>query len=508
MEKLLLIDGNSVMNRAFFGVSLGMHNKDGIPTNAMYGFLNILFKNLADVNPKYVAVVFDSHTGSQKRKNLYSGYKKNRKQMSEELKIQMTEIRKVLASMNIYYVDSPDLEGDDILGTLSKRYSSKQIESNILSGDRDMFQLIGDNSKVLLLRGKYGGKDSIVIYDKKRLKKEFNLSPEQMIDLKGLMGDSSDEIPGAKGVGEKTALKLVNDFKNIDNLYNIIENDEDKTKGLITPRILQILKDDKEKVYLSKRLGTIDINGNLDTTLKDMKYTTWKNKDSLETFKYYGFFRFIERFKLNEINFETEDLKFDNEKNDKLPNLEESRNIAKVQDLSKISGKDEIFFYFDKSDDETEGKIIKKKINGLGFYEKDENKTYYFENINDNIFYEQIKDIFEDKNIKKIGYDIKEDYVLLLENGIKIENIYYDNKISCYDIDPVENSGNKKLTEMAEKYLDFDEDSIKINSGKQISLFDTEEDEQDSHLQNIGIFSYLIYELYNTTFKKIGRAHV
>ena len=205
MDKLVLIDGNSIMNRAFYGImgSKMLTTKDGKYTNAVYGFLAILFKLIDEVKPNYMAVAFDLKAPTARHK-MYEGYKANRKGMPEELAEQMPVIKQVLRAMKIDIIEKEGYEADDILGTLS-RYGEKQgLEVTILSGDRDTFQLATDNISIRIPHTK-AGKTETDIYNRDKIKEVYGLEPKQLIEVKGLQGDTSDNIPGVPGVGKKTA---------------------------------------------------------------------------------------------------------------------------------------------------------------------------------------------------------------------------------------------------------------------------------------------------------------
>ena len=303
MTKTLLIDGNSIMNRAFYGI---MGNKmlttaDGKYTNALYGFLAILFKNLEDIKPDYIMIAFDSKTGADTRKKIYDGYKKSRHKMPDELAEQMPEIKEILDAMNIKHIELDDFEGDDILGTFAKKFGSKNNQVYILSGDRDLFQLIDENILVRIPRTR-AGKTETEIYDINKVKEDYNgLTPVELIELKALMGDSSDEIPGCPGVGPKTAESLLSKYHTIDNLYKLIENDEDDLK----PNLKKKLIENKELVYLSKKLGKINIDAPISDNIDDIKLKEWDNDKIYKLFKYYRFNRFLAKFNL-EANTEVE----------------------------------------------------------------------------------------------------------------------------------------------------------------------------------------------------------
>ena len=472
MRKLLLVDGNSIMNRGFYGINIGMKNNDGKSTNALYGFLSILFKNCEDIKPDYLMVAFDSKTGANTRKEMYDGYKKSRHGMPEELAEQMPEIKEILDDMGVTHIELPAFEGDDIIGTTAKKFASDDVEVWLLSGDRDLFQLLQKNIKILIPRTKMG-KTETDIYDEKKLKEEYGLTPSGMIELKALMGDSSDEIPGAPGVGPKTATKLLQKFGTINKIYKAIDLPENAAD--FKPKVKQSLLENKELVELSKKLGTIRLDANVTDNIEEFSFKNWKNSKTLADFKYYGFNRFIERFHLDE-NGINEAEQEEKEKNVEIIAIEKAKNFKNVNDLDCLFC-ERAFFYVNKEDIDDENKIIKKKILGICFYNEIDKNTYYLKNDGAD-FFEIIKPIFENKDIEKIGYDVTEDYVLLKENGIKTENIAYDVEVAAYDIDAI--NVRHKLEETAEQYLKLTLPEL-----------------------NEGAFAYLIYRLYNITKQKL-----
>ena len=472
MKKLLLVDGNSIMNRGFYGINIGMKNNEGKSTNALYGFLSILFKNCEDIKPDYLMVAFDSKTGANTRKEMYDGYKKSRHGMPEELAEQMPEIKEILDDMGVTHVELPDFEGDDIIGTTAKKFASDDAEVWLLSGDRDLFQLLQKNIKILIPRTKMG-KTETDIYDEKKLKEEYGLTPSGMIELKALMGDSSDEIPGAPGVGPKTATKLLQKFGTINKIYKAIDLPENAAD--FKPKVKQSLLENKELVELSKKLGTIRLDANVTDNIEEFSFKNWKNSKTLADFKYYGFNRFIERFHLDE-NGINEAEQEEKEKNVEIIAIEKAKDFKNVNDLDFLLCV-RVFFYVNKEDLDDENKIIKKKILGICFYNEIDKNTYYIKNDGED-FFEIIKPIFENKDIEKIGYDVTEDYVLLKENGIKTENIAYDVEVAAYDIDAI--NVRHKLEETAEQYLKLTLPEL-----------------------NEGAFAYLIYRLYNITKQKL-----
>lgn len=257
MEKLVLIDGNSLINRAFYAMPI-LTTKDGTPTNAVYGFMNMFFKMMADISPKYVAVAFDLKAPTFRHK-IYADYKGTRKPMPDELRPQIPLLKELLKLMGVCVLEKEGSEADDIIGTIAK---STDIKTIIFTGDKDSFQLVDQNTEVHFTKRGISDTD---IYNFNNFTQKTGINPVQIIDLKALMGDSSDNIPGVSGVGEKTALTLVQTYKSIDNLYA----HTDQLKGKLQEKIIL----GKESAYLSKTLATIDINVDIDTNLQNMAFS-------------------------------------------------------------------------------------------------------------------------------------------------------------------------------------------------------------------------------------------
>ena len=220
MEKLVLIDGHSILNRAFYGVP-DLTNSEGLHTNAVYGFLNIMFKILEEELPDYLTVAFDVKAPTF-RHEIYKEYKGTRKPMPEELREQVPVLKEVLAAMGIKMMEQAGLEADDILGTLAKRAQKEGKAVSLVSGDRDLLQVATDVIKIRIPKTK-GGKTEIEDYYAADVEKKYQVNPVQFIDLKALMGDTADNIPGVPKVGEKTAAELMTQFGSLDNIYSHVE---------------------------------------------------------------------------------------------------------------------------------------------------------------------------------------------------------------------------------------------------------------------------------------------
>ncbi len=258
MKKLIVVDGNSILNRAFYGVR-PLTNSSGLHTNALYGMFTILHKQISALQPDYAAIAFDLHAPTFRHKE-YADYKAGRKKMPDELAMQLPYSKRLSEALGLHVLEKEGYEADDILGTVSKMAENEEVESYILTGDRDSLQLIGDKTCVLLMTN-----SDTVRYDRAKFFETYGLSPESFVDVKALMGDSSDNIPGVPGIGEKTALKLISTFENIDKVY------ADPDSAGLGKAALQKLKDGKDLAYTSKFLATIIRNVPLGLTLDDLK---------------------------------------------------------------------------------------------------------------------------------------------------------------------------------------------------------------------------------------------
>lgn len=290
--RLMVIDGNSIMNRAFYGIRL-LSTKDGRFTNALVGFLNIYDKLKKQAEPDGVVVAFDLHAPTF-RHRLYDGYKAGRRSMPEELREQMPIIKELLPLMGCTVLEMEGYEADDILGTLAYAAAAQGDECVIATGDRDAFQLIGERVSVWLAATRQGQPETVVM-DQAALEEKYGLSPAQMIDLKALMGDASDRIPGVAGVGEKTALSLVKQFGDLDTLYEQVETAE------LRPALRQKLIDGRENAFLSRTLGTICCEVPVDTDITQYRYRPVQREALARRLASLELFRLIERWGLNDV---------------------------------------------------------------------------------------------------------------------------------------------------------------------------------------------------------------
>ena len=549
MKKLVVIDGNSILNRAFYAImgSKALMTPDGTYTNAVYGFLAILFKMMEDEKPDYLVVAFDVHAPT-KRHEMYADYKGTRKGMPDELKMQMPIIKEVLNAMNIKILEMAGYEADDILGTLSRYGEENGVDVKLLTGDRDSFQLATDHTTILLPRTK-GGKTETDIFDKDAIVETYGVLPVQMIEVKGLMGDSSDNIPGVPGIGEKTALKLIKEFENIENLYNKLEADEaPSVKG----KLKENLMNNKELAFLSKKLGTIDVDAPIEKDLESFEVKEWNKDEVYKLFKVLRFKRFIDRFKLSngDVLFLEPDEKSNNADSAENQNIEQNESQVKIDDiqqehkdnnaeksiLASQPSKD-INFKIKNIESENELDDLIKSIYELGqmnvAFEIDDIVNFdivipkkilnVYITIDDTVYvvefkpnWQKLKPLFEDEKLLKVGHDVKFYMILLMQYGFKPANFGFDTKIAAYLLNS--NVGKYPINDIALTYLNMDVDGfleahgvVLDKKGKQTSLFDEANGEDISENKNenlkIAAESYIVSQIkpvLETKLKEIG----
>ncbi len=496
MGKLVLIDGNSIMNRAFYGImgSKMLTTKDGKYTNAIYGFLAILFKLIEDVKPEYMAVAFDLKAPTARHK-LYEGYKATRKGMPEELAEQMPIIKEILRAMKIDIIEKEGYEADDILGTLSRYGEKNGLEVTILSGDRDTFQLATDDITIRIPHTK-GGKTETDLYDKTKIIETYGIEPKQLIEVKGLQGDSSDNIPGVPGIGEKTALKLIQQYGTIENLYQKLEAGEADVKG----KQKENIENNKELAFLSKTLGTINLEVPITDTLEELKVEEWDKQEVYRIFKELNFKRYIERFGLEGDGTQEKSESKSIEESYVIKENEIQEAIEKIKETNKM-----IFEIMTAQDDKPE-KIIKEKITAISIYI---DPVIYIIDLEKNHTIQELKEMLEDTNIKKVGIHLSKTYILLKQEGIKINGLNFDAKIAQYLLNPTNNK--LSLEDIAENELGINlEDYIgkPEETQKQINLFEMAEQNQEKEIKEheqkeLALKTYILSQLETKLTKKL-----
>ncbi len=322
MKKLLAVDGNSILNRAFYGIR-PLTTSFGLPTNAIYGFVNIIHSHIESLQPDYIAVAFDLKAPTHRHEK-YPLYKANRKGMPEELAAQLPYAKQAVEAMGMHELEMSGWEADDILGTLSSISEANGVEAYLLTGDRDSLQLISDTTRVLLATT-----GETVVYDRDKFFEKYGTEPIRLIDIKALMGDSSDNIPGVPGVGEKTALKLISDYGTLDGVYDGIEN-KDIAKGAKNKLITG-----KESAYISYDLATICREVPISKDISDYEYNGMKNSELTELFTYLQFGALIKKFGLDEAQISALTVEF-----------EKANGIPKL-DLASVWCEDDAVYVYD-----------------------------------------------------------------------------------------------------------------------------------------------------------------
>ena len=400
MKKIILVDGNNLLFRSFYATAYQgviMKNSKGFPTNALYGFINMMNKIIKEEKPTYIMVAFDK--GKTFRHDKYEEYKAGRQAMPDELKLQFPKAKEVLDAMGIKHYETDNYEADDIIGTLSKRVDEEdEFIATIVSSDKDLLQLISDEVDVKLLK-----QSGHIMMTKEEFRNTYQVDPIHMIDLKALMGDASDHIPGVKGIGEKTAINLLVKYGSLDNLYANIDSVTGKTKDKLI--------EDKDNAYMSYDLATIFREVPLDFDLEDCKYEGINSSELVNLLEEFEFHSLLKKLDFNEVSKEEE-------------KKEEEKELI-IKNISEFKEK-EFSFYL-----ETRGSIYSKSdILGIGIYD---GENGYFISKEDILKY---KDLFN-SDICKYTFDLKKNIVVLNNVGVDIKNVTFDTILATYLLDYV-----------------------------------------------------------------------
>lgn len=384
MKKVILIDGNNLLFRSYYATAYKgsiLRNSKGFPTNALFGFINMLNKIILEENPSYMMIAFDK--GKTFRHEKYKEYKDGRKETPDELKKQFPVAKEIAKAMGIPCFEIEGYEADDIIGTFAKEVDlNDDFISTIISSDKDLLQLISDDTEVKLLKS-----NDYIRMDKNTFIETYGFTPEKIVDLKGIMGDASDNIPGVKGIGEKGAIALIQKYGEIENIYKNIEEIKGKTK--------EKLINDKESAFFSKELATIYKDVPIDKDLNKIKYNGMTPK-LIPLLKEYEFFSLIKKLNIKE--------------------EEEERQEYEIKESINVNKESAIYI-------ETVGNYHDKKILGITITNEDGN--YFVESKN-------ITNITFSSDVTLFTYDLKKLYILFKYNGIEIKNKVYDLMIESY----------------------------------------------------------------------------
>src|SRR5574344_1177804 len=391
MNKVILVDGNNLLFRSYYATAYSgnfMKNSKGFPTNALYGFVNMINKIINEENPIYMLVAFDK--GKTFRHDKYADYKAGRIKMPDELKMQFPIAKDILTFLGIKWFEIDNYEADDIVGTMAKEIDAKDgiYEALIVSSDKDLLQLISDNVTVKMLKTK-----DYIMMTPDKFKEVYGLSPLQMIDLKALQGDASDNIKGVRGIGEKTALKLLQEYGSVEGIYENIEN----IKGSVKEKLVE----DKNQAFESKDLVTIYKDVPLGFGIEDTKIMENDFQKLKETYEDLEFYSFL--------------------KNMAMPKKESNIDIIEVNDVSKLESVGEkLAFYI-----ELDGfNYHTSNVLGMSLY--DGKNCYYIKK-------ELVKDaILKINDKEKYTYDLKQHYVCLKNMDVNLQKVTFDTMIAAY----------------------------------------------------------------------------
>ena len=427
MRKVLLVDGHSIANRAFYGVPL-LSNAQGIYTNAIYGFINILLKNVDLENPTHLAVAFDEKAPTF-RHQMYEDYKGTRKGMPEELRMQVPLIQEFLRLAGIQVITQEGIEADDILGTIAKREAAQGAEVAILSGDRDLLQLAEPHLRILIPKTKKGGTET-EIYTDQEVKETYGVTPAEYLQMKALMGDPSDNIPGVPSIGEKTAAKIIQE-------YHTVENAIEHAGEVKPPRAGKNLAEFADQARLSLKLATIMTDSQIEQEPQTYQPENFGCPEVLEFLKRYELRTLLQRF-----------LSMRPESSEEISNTYQIRWVESLQDVARMAEAMQSGFSYRLYED-SEGLF--------GFWAlavcAKTGEVFWAEEgkISREEILEGLRAVWEDPGIPKTGYDIKEDMLHLVRYGIRMQGLHMDTRIAAYLLNPSKDTYTED--EMAQIFL-------------------------------------------------------
>ncbi|HVP35618.1 MAG TPA: DNA polymerase I [Terriglobales bacterium] len=444
-KRLFLIDGSALAYRSYFAfIRNPLINSKGENTSAAFGFANSLFKILKDGNPDYVGVVFDTKAPTF-RHEIYKEYKSTRAKMPDEMVSQLPRIMELVQGMNIPILEMEGFEADDLMGTLARKAEEKGLEVILVTGDKDFLQLVDENIKVLNPR-KSG--EETEVYDREKVKEKYGIPPEKVIDLLGLMGDASDNVPGIPGVGEKTALELIHQFGDLEKVLS--NADRVKRKN-----VSQNLKEHADLARLSKKLVTIETNVPIELDLKELSRTGYNLPRLKELFKELEFGRLLQEItaggKLEKVKYKT--INDEKEFRALVARIKEEKEFAVDTETSSVNP-------------------IDAQLVGVSISLEKEEASYIplrhteGKNLEIKLLLEEFKPVLEDESVKKIGQNLKFDLEILKNEGIELKGIGFDTMVASYLLNP---SGRQhSLSNLALEQLDYSMTPISdlIGSGK------------------------------------------
>ncbi|WP_194189964.1 DNA polymerase I [Clostridium chrysemydis] len=414
MEKLLILDSNSLLNRAFYALP-PLTNNEGLNTNAIYGFSNMLLKMQDDINPDYIVAAFDKKAPTFRHKE-YGDYKAGRKKMPPELSEQFPVVKEFLKLLGVNIYEIEGFEADDIIGTIAKTAAKEGMEVYVVTGDKDALQLADKNINVLITKK---GVSEVAAYDYDTFVKEFEVTPTQFIDVKGLMGDKSDNIPGVPGVGEKTAFKLIKEYGSVENVLMNIDNISGK-------KLKENLENNKEQAIFSKKLATIMVDVPFEGIIEEIKDKRETDKDKLKELL----------IKLNMKSVLNKYISSEDEE-DRVIEINE---LSNSEDLKRILLSEDNKYYI--AYDINESPLNSKRSIKTFVVSKGEDSNFIDMTNIDNSGFEVLKEFFEDENKIKVIHDSKALIKILNKKGIEVNGFEFDTAIASYLIDSAQSDYN------------------------------------------------------------------
>ncbi|MBQ8541115.1 MAG: DNA polymerase I [Clostridia bacterium] len=392
METLMIIDGNSIINRAYYGIR-PLSTKEGIPTNGIFGFMNILLKHLEEVKPEYLMVAFDLKAPTFRHKE-YSEYKAQRKGMPDDLAAQLPHLKELLSAMNIKLLSQEGFEADDIIGTVAQRCENESVRCVIVTGDKDDLQLASEKTHILLTTTRMG-QTTVEDFDEKAFKEKYHITPREFIDVKALMGDSSDNIPGVPGIGEKTAFTLIENFHSLEGVYENIDSD------IIKKAQRQKLIDGKDSAFMSRYLATIVRDMPLELDFEEARRGEYNTEALIKKLEELEMKKLADRLGVEAVKETAEEIEVKN---------------ADASVIERFKGEDKLFFILD-------GECAVFLCEGVYTAEA-----------------ALLKEVLENESVEKYTVDYKTVKHLLYSMGISLKGKYYDFAIAQYVLNPSEKS--------------------------------------------------------------------
>ncbi|UEL46498.1 DNA polymerase I [Terrisporobacter hibernicus] len=480
-KRLIIIDGNSIINRAFYALP-DMSNSDGLKTNAIYGFTRMLFKIIDDYKPTHISVAFDMKAPTFRHKE-FTEYKAGRKKMPDELGQQLEPLKELLDTFNIHRMEMAGYEADDLIGTVSKMGEDNDFKVYIVTGDKDAIQLASNKTTTLITKKGVG---EVEEYNYDSVLERYEMTPTQFIDLKGLMGDKSDNIPGVPGIGEKTGIKLIKEFSSVENL---IENTE-QLKGSVKKKI----EENKEQAVFSKKLATIIRDVPIEVTLDELSFGDYDKNAVIEEFKKFGFNTLIKQV-----------LSMDSGSEESAVEEKIDLNINHLDNVEEF-----------KKELEKTNKLFIKTVKKVGNI-LDKNIQYVFvSSSGTDIYYlsgeelELIKEIISNEEIKKIGYNLKDDYLAFKSYNMEMNNIFFDIAIGEYLIDS-KSSTSYECSDIAMKYLTKkvkSQEEILGKGAKAKKFQDLDMEELSEYFGEMINVVYNVYPIMEKAFKDMDMEYL